>query len=124
MSDTVTVLQIAQVLSIVLAAIGTPGITYKVLMKLHENQMSAFKVQCAACKTALKDELNNLDGEVNGLCSRQKTLREETLPEKYVPRREFDACRSEHDLCRNDRKSHEGELFRRVGALERHEKGG
>lgn len=126
MADTVSVLQIAQLVSIVLAAIGTPGITYKVIMKLHESQMKAFQMQCSSCKAALKQELSCLGEEVDSLQGRQKTLREETLPsmsDKFVTRREHEACRNEHEACRNDRKSHEGELFKRVGALERHEKG-
>jgi hypothetical protein len=58
-----------------------------------------------------------MDGELGEVEGRQKSLREDVLPEKYVARREYEACQK-------DRKSHEGELFSRVGALERKQVGG
>lgn len=122
MPEAQTALQIAQLVSIVLAAIGTPGITYKVIMKLHESQMKAFQTQCSSCKAGLKHELESLGSEVDTLQGRQKTLREETIPsmpDRFITRREHEACRAEHEACRTDRKSHENELFNRVGSLER-----
>ncbi len=61
---------------------------------------------------ALVERIGGMDGELDEVEGRQKTLREDVLPEKYVSRRE-------HDACKKDRQSHEGELFSRVGALER-----
>ena len=61
---------------------------------------------------ALVDKLGGLDGELDEVEGRQKTLREDVLPEKYVGRREYESCQK-------DRKAHETELFGRVGALER-----
>lgn len=61
---------------------------------------------------ALVERVGGLDGELCEVEGRQKSLREEILPEKYPSRREYEACQK-------DRKSHETELFGRVGALER-----
>jgi len=61
---------------------------------------------------ALVDRVGGVGCELGEIETRQKTLREELLPEKYVTRRE-------HDTCKHDRQSHESELFSRVGALER-----
>lgn len=61
---------------------------------------------------ALVDRIGGVDGELDAVEGRQKSLREDVLPEKYVSRRD-------HEACKKDRKAHEGELFSRVGALER-----
>jgi len=61
---------------------------------------------------ALVERVGGMDGELDEIEGRQKSLREEILPEKYPSRREYEACQK-------DRKSHETELFNRVGALER-----
>ena len=66
---------------------------------------------------ALVERIGGMDGELGEVEGRQKSLREDVLPEKYVARREYEACQK-------DRKSHEGELFSRVGALERKQGGG
>jgi hypothetical protein len=60
---------------------------------------------------ALADKLGELDGGLDDVEGRQKSLREDVLPDKYVSRRD-------HEACQKDRKSHETELFGRVGALE------
>jgi len=65
---------------------------------------------------ALVERIGGMDGELDEVEGRQKSLREDVLPEKYVARREYEACQK-------DRKSHEGELFSRVGALERKQGG-
>jgi hypothetical protein len=57
------------------------------------------------------DRIGGMEGELNTVEGRQKTLREETLPEKYPTRRE-------HEDCKQDRKKHESELYSRVGKLE------
>lgn len=67
---------------------------------------------------SLVDKLGGLDGELDQVEGRQKTLREDVLPEKYVGRREYEGCRKEHENCQRDRKSHESELFGRVATLE------
>jgi hypothetical protein len=61
------------------------------------------------------DRLGLMDTEINTVEGRQKILREEILPElpdRFVTRREYDSCKK-------DRKVNEGELFNRVGNLER-----
>lgn len=71
--------------------------------------------QCTAlCQEhkSVVDRLGVVDDELCQTKNRQKTLREDLLPDKYVTRRE-------HDTCKHDRQTHEGELFSRVGALER-----
>lgn len=71
--------------------------------------------QCTAlCQEhkGVVERLVGVDGELNEIENRQKTLREDLLPDKYVTRRE-------HDTCKHDRQSHETELFNRVGILER-----
>lgn len=71
-------------------------------------------IPCAEHKSVM-ERIGYLDNELDDVEVRQKDLREDTLPDKYVTRRE-------HESCKKDRQSHEGELFSRVGALER--KGG
>src|SRR4030042_3559939 len=66
---------------------------------------------------ALVERVGGMDGELGEVEGRQKSLREDVLPEKYVARREYEACQK-------DRKSLEGKLFSRVGALERKQGGG
>jgi len=61
---------------------------------------------------ALVDRIGGMDAELGEVEGRQKSLREDVLPEKYVARREY-------ETCQKDRKAHESELFSRVGALER-----
>lgn len=68
----------------------------------------------AAVMAALTAQGGELD-EVEG---RQKVLREETLPEKYVRLKDLDGCRAEHDKCQGDRKQNETNLFSRVSKLE------
>ena len=65
---------------------------------------------------ALVERIGGMDGELCEVEGRQKSLREDVLPEKYVARREYESCQK-------DRKSHETELFGRVGALERKQGG-
>ena len=61
---------------------------------------------------AMVDKVEGMDGDLEIVTGRQKTLREDVLPEKFVPRRDY-------ETCQKDRKAHETELFSRVGALER-----
>jgi hypothetical protein len=61
---------------------------------------------------AMVERLGAFNSELDIVEVRQKKLREEDLPEKYVLRRDYDSCKK-------DRQSHETELFTRVGALER-----
>jgi hypothetical protein len=58
------------------------------------------------------DRLYELNVELDVIEIRQKSLREETLPERYVARRDYEACKA-------SREKHEDELFNRVGTLER-----
>lgn len=50
---------------------------------------------------------------------RQKVLREETLPERYVRNKDLLGCKAEQDKCQGDRKENERNLFSRVSQLEK-----
>jgi hypothetical protein len=56
--------------------------------------------------------------ELDDVEARQKVLREETLPEKYLRVKDLEGCRAEHDKCQGDRKQNEANLFGRVSKLE------
>jgi hypothetical protein len=63
-------------------------------------------------------QLKAQGGELTEVEGRQKVLREEILPERYVRVKDLDSCKSEHDKCQNDRKLNEANLFGRVSKLE------
>jgi len=58
------------------------------------------------------------EGGLTEVESRQKILREETLPEKYLRVKDLEGCKTEHDKCQDDRKKNEANLFGRVSNLE------
>jgi hypothetical protein len=100
-------LVIGQMISIVLAAVGTPGVTFYVMKRMNKQSLEAIKAGCVVCRGHLEEKIGCLDGEVDELGKRQKTLREETLPDKYV-RSEF--CRN----CRKERQEEDQRLHDRI----------
>lgn len=79
----------------------------------YRNELGPIKCPfpCSEHK-AMVDKVEGMDGDLEIVTGRQKTLREDVLPEKFVSRRDY-------ETCQKDRKAHETELFNRVGALER-----
>ena len=92
----VSLLEIGQFISIILAA-GTPGMTYYVMGRQHKQQIVHMEDNCKKCKAGLDEKIGGLDQSVEGLDDRQKTLREKTLPDEYVKRRELDALKQQHE---------------------------
>lgn len=81
----------------------------------YRNVLGPGSVQCPfPCSEhkAMLEKVEGMDDDLDEAKSRQKSLREDVLPEKFVSRRD-------HESCKKDRQSHESELFSRVGALER-----
>ena len=81
-------LTIAQFLSVILAAAGTPGITFWVMKKMSREALSQIKENCKACRAHLDEKIAGLDGTLHEAVGRQLTLREK-LPIDYVRREEF-----------------------------------
>lgn len=92
----VSVLEVGQLISILLAA-GTPGMTYYVMSRMHKQQISHMAENCKTCRASLDEKIGCLDQSVEGLDDRQKTLREKTLPDEYVKRRELEALEKKQD---------------------------
>jgi hypothetical protein len=90
------ILEIGQLLSVVVAA-STPGMTYYVMARLHKQQIGHMAENCKACKAALDEKLGCLDESVDELDGRQKELREKTLPDVFVKRRDLDALEKKHE---------------------------
>jgi hypothetical protein len=82
------VLTVAQLFSIVLAACGTPGLTFWVMKKMSREALSQIKENCKTCRAHLDEKIDNLDDTVHEAIGRQLTLRER-LPIDYVRRDEF-----------------------------------
>jgi hypothetical protein len=91
-----TFLEIGQFLSIILAA-GTPGMTYYVIGKMHKTQITHIMENCKTCRNSLDEKIGCLDGSVENLEDRQKALREKTLPDEFVRRRELEALEKKHE---------------------------
>lgn len=108
-----------------LIAAGTPAITYYVMIRTNtvqtealkghmKLQEDAFNERCTRCRSELKSHLDCVDGEVEVITGRQKVLREEILPEKFVP---VSLCRREHDRCVKDREKAEDALWTRINQV-------
>jgi hypothetical protein len=113
-------LTIGQLLSVILAA-GTPGMTYYVMVRqnkqqiahldeLHQTQIEHMKESCSKCRRNLEEKLGDIGEDLGEVSGRQKELREKTLPDAYVMRRDFDKCRAE-------RREAETTLHRRLDTL-------
>jgi len=90
-------LEVGQFVSILLAAAGTPGMTYLVMARLHKQQIVNMAESCKACRKSLDDKIENLDEVVGVLDVRQKDLREKDLPDNYVKRRDIEALEKKCD---------------------------
>jgi hypothetical protein len=90
-------LAIGQMLSIVVAAVGTPGVTFWVMKRMTQQNLDAMKSGCVVCRGHLEEKIGGLDGSVEELDGRQKELREKTLPHEFVMRRDFEALEKKHD---------------------------
>lgn len=91
-----TFLEIGQFLSIILAA-GTPGMTYYVIGKMHKTQITHIMENCKKCRNSLDEKIGCLDETLDNVDHRQKELREKTLPDDFVKRRELEALEKKHE---------------------------
>lgn len=94
------------VFTAVATAFGTPGLTYLVMNKmqkaqiskikeLHDLQINHMQESCKNCRKGLDEKIEGLDEDLGEVSHRQKSLREETLPEKYVTRRDCEKFQKE-----------------------------
>lgn len=82
------IIMVAQLFSIVIAACGTPGLTFWVMKKMNRESLSQIKENCAKCKLQIDEKFSDLDGTLHEAVGRQLVLREK-LPIDYVRRDEF-----------------------------------
>ena len=71
-----------------LAACGTPRLTFWVMKKMSREALSQIKENCKTCRSHLDEKIAGLDGTLHEAVQRQLTLRE-TLPIDYVRREDF-----------------------------------
>lgn len=90
------ILEIGQLVSVVMAA-STPGMTYYVMNRLHKQQIGHMEENCKKCKASLDEKIGCLDDELDDVDQRQKELREKTLPDEFVKRRDLDALEKKHE---------------------------
>lgn len=83
--ETVSLLQL---FSIVLAAFGTPGLTFWVMKRMSREALSRIKENCQTCRSHLDEKIEGLGDTVHEAVQRQLALREK-LPVDYVRRDEF-----------------------------------
>ena len=82
------IIMIAQLFSILLAACGTPGLTFWVMKKMSTEALCQIRENCSRCKLQIDEKISDLDGSLHEAVGRQITLREK-LPIDYVRRDEF-----------------------------------
>lgn len=92
----VGILEIGQLVSMLLAA-GTPAMTYYVMGRQHKQQIAHMEEKCKTCKAGLDEKINCLDETLGEVEVRQKDLRENDLPDKYVKRRDLEALERKHE---------------------------
>ena len=81
-------LMLAQLFSIVLAACGTPGLTFWVMKRMSREALSSIKENCKNCRSHLDEKIDGLEDTIHEAVQRQLALREK-LPVDYVRRDEF-----------------------------------
>lgn len=81
-------LGVAQLFSIIIGAMGTPGVTYFLMKRMSRDTIAHIKDSCAFCRSHLEEKINTIDHKVDDLLDRQIVLREK-LPIDYVRREEF-----------------------------------
>ena len=91
-----SLLEIGQFISIIIAA-GTPGMTYYVMEKAHKTQVKNMADHCKKCRESLDEKIGGLDEELDSVQSRQKDLREKTLPDEFIKRRDLEALEKKHE---------------------------
>lgn len=84
-----------QIVLAMVTALGTPSLTYGVMRKMAKDQVRQLGEITKLEIGHIKERVDNLDEEMFTLCNRQKELRETTLPEKYVQRRDCEKCKEE-----------------------------
>ncbi|MEW6385891.1 MAG: hypothetical protein AB1491_00020 [Thermodesulfobacteriota bacterium] len=83
------VVVVAQVISIVVAALGTPGLTFWVMKKMNREALFHIKENCKACRAHLEEKIGSHEDRLEKAEERQRKLREK-LPIDYVRRPEFE----------------------------------
>jgi hypothetical protein len=82
------IIMVAQLFSIMIAACGTPGLTFWVMKKMNRESLCRIKENCSKCKLQIDEKISDLDGTLHEAVGRQISLREK-LPIDYVRRDEF-----------------------------------
>lgn len=103
-------LDFAAIASVVSAITGSVGTSWWILSRIFKVQVSHLKELHKQQMELMDQRLGGLEDDVEEMCKRQKTLREETLPNLYVMRREMERCQA-------DRKEVETTLFRKVNTV-------
>jgi hypothetical protein len=70
------VMNLVQLFSIVLAACGTPGLTFWVMKKMSREALFQIKENCSRCKLQIDEKISGLDGTLHEAVGRQISLRE------------------------------------------------
>jgi len=91
-----TFLEVAQLVSIILAA-GTPGMTYYVMMRVARDQIKHIEQNCVKCRREIDNRIEAIDCELDGVQTRQHELREKDLPEKFARHRDVEAVKTLHE---------------------------
>jgi len=85
---TCDILSVAQLISIIIGAMGTPGLTYFLMKRMSRDTIAHIKDSCALCRSHLEEKINTIDHRIIEIANRQIVLREK-LPVDYVRREEF-----------------------------------
>lgn len=83
---------IAQMIAIVIAAVGTPGVTFWVMKKMTKQALETINNSCATHREHIESRISDLGKDIENIDERQRVLREKTLPEKYVTQKFCDVC--------------------------------
>lgn len=79
---------VAQLLSLIIGALGTPGVTYYLMKRMSRDTLDHIRDSCAVCRAHCEDKINNIVNQLESISKRQQSLRE-LLPIEYVRREEF-----------------------------------
>lgn len=77
-----------QLVSILVGAVGAPGLTFWVLKRMSRETIAHIQDNCHACRARLDEKIGKLEQEMEVVADRQLRLRE-NLPIEYVRREEF-----------------------------------
>lgn len=84
-------LGIAQFFSIIVGALGTPGVTYYLMKRMAQDAIAHIRENCNFCRSHLEEKISTIDHRINDIAERQIALRER-LPIEYVRREEHFRC--------------------------------